>query len=68
MLSTAGGAVWTPLLIIAVALYPVRLGFYYFAYPFFGSDAIWLSFPAGSLAGKIAWRVRRGGLVKCARS
>ncbi|MEO6153108.1 MAG: MATE family efflux transporter [Croceibacterium sp.] len=46
----AGGAVWIPLMIIGVALYPVRLGFYYFAYPAIGSDAIWWSFPVGSVA------------------
>ncbi|OYW45587.1 MAG: MATE family efflux transporter [Sphingomonadales bacterium 32-68-7] len=52
----AGGAVWIPLLIIAVALYPVRLGFYYLAYPWLGADAIWLSFPVGSFAGlAIGW-------------
>ena len=47
----AGGAVWIPLMIIGVALYPVRLGFYFLAYPYLGSDAIWWSFPVGSLAG-----------------
>ncbi|MEO6041096.1 MAG: MATE family efflux transporter [Croceibacterium sp.] len=47
----AGGAVWIPLMIIAVALYPVRLGFYFIAYRYIGADAIWWSFPVGSLAG-----------------
>ena len=28
----AGGAVWMPLMIIAIALYPVRLGFYFLTY------------------------------------
>lgn len=49
----AGGAVWAPLLIIAIALYPVRLGFYYLTYDWLGSDAIWLSFPVGSVAGLV---------------
>ncbi len=46
----AGGAVWVPLIILAIALYPVRLGFYFATYPALGSDAIWWSFPAGSAA------------------
>jgi putative MATE family efflux protein len=47
----AGGAVWAPLLIIAIALYPVRLGFYYLTYDRLGADAIWWSFTVGSIAG-----------------
>ena len=46
----AGGVVWAPLIILGIALYPGRLGFYYALYPLIGADAIWLSFPAGSLA------------------
>jgi putative MATE family efflux protein len=46
----AGGAVWVPLLIIAVALYPVRLGFYYLTYDALAADAIWWSFTVGSIA------------------
>ncbi len=46
----AGGAVMVPLIIIAVALYPVRLGFYFLTYDGLGADAIWWSFPVGSLA------------------
>ena len=49
----AGGAVWAPLLIIAIALYPVRLGFYYLTYDWLGADAIWLSFTVGSVAGLV---------------
>lgn len=45
----AYGAVIAPLIILGVALYPVRLGFYYLAYPRLGADAIWLSFPAGAV-------------------
>ena len=46
----AGGAVWVPLMIIAIALYPVRLGFYFLTYKWLGADAIWWSFPVGSVA------------------
>lgn len=44
----AGGVVWTPLIILTVALYPVRLGFYYIFYPAIGADALWLAFPVSS--------------------
>ncbi|MEL0250774.1 MAG: MATE family efflux transporter, partial [Novosphingobium sp.] len=46
----AGGVVWTPLIILAVAMYPVRLGFYYTFYPSLGADALWLAFPVSSAA------------------
>lgn len=52
----AGGAVWIPLMVIAVSLYPVRLGFYYLTYERLGADAIWWSFTVGALAGlPLAW-------------
>jgi putative MATE family efflux protein len=52
----AGGAVWVPLIIIAIALYPARLGFYYLTYGWLGPDAIWYSFPVSSLVGlALAW-------------
>jgi putative MATE family efflux protein len=59
----AGGAVWIPLLIIAVALYPVRLGFYALAYPRLGADAIWLSFPVSAVAALLLgwWFYRHSG-------
>jgi putative MATE family efflux protein len=44
----AGGVVWTPLIILSLALYPVRLGFYYVLYPALGPDALWLAFPVSS--------------------
>ncbi len=44
----AGGVVWTPLIILSLALYPVRLGFYYVFYPVLGVDALWLAFPVSS--------------------
>ena len=52
----AGGAVWTPLAILVVSLYPVRLGFYFLGYDSLGADAIWLSFPVAALAALVlAW-------------
>lgn len=47
----AAGAVWVPLLIVAIALFPVRLGFYFATYDWLGADAIWLSFPVAAVAG-----------------
>ncbi|MFC4294515.1 MATE family efflux transporter [Novosphingobium tardum] len=45
----AGGVVYAPLIILAIAMYPVRLGVIALAMPHIGADAIWLSFPVGSL-------------------
>lgn len=45
----AGGVVIAPLIVLGVAMYPGRLGFYYLAYPHFGQDALWLAFPVGSV-------------------
>ncbi|MCB2060471.1 MAG: MATE family efflux transporter [Novosphingobium sp.] len=44
----AYGAVIGPLIIMAVALYPGRLGFYHFTYGALGADALWLAFVFGS--------------------
>lgn len=46
----ANGAVLGPLIILAIGLYPVRLGFALGAYRWLGADALWLSFPVSSLA------------------
>jgi putative MATE family efflux protein len=46
----ANGAVWVPLLAIIVALLPVRIGFALAARSTLGADALWWSFPLGSLA------------------
>ncbi|GAA0284574.1 MATE family efflux transporter [Alteraurantiacibacter aestuarii] len=52
----AGGAVMVPLLIIAISLYPVRLGFYFLTYQWLGSDAIWWSFPVSAFSAlAMAW-------------
>ena len=45
----ANGVVVAPLLILIFTLFAVRLGFYYLAYPVLDANALWLSFPAGSL-------------------
>jgi putative MATE family efflux protein len=46
----ANGAVWGPLIILCVGLVPIRFGFIFASYPDLNADAIWLSFPASSLA------------------
>jgi hypothetical protein len=43
-------AVVGPLIILAIGLYPVRLGFALGAYPWLKANALWLSFPVSSLA------------------
>ncbi len=44
----ANGAVWGPLAILFVAMFPVRLGIAFAMTPVLGVDALWWSFPAGS--------------------
>ncbi|MDQ8754877.1 MATE family efflux transporter [Sphingosinicella sp. LHD-64] len=46
----ANGAVLGPLIIFAIGLFPIRLGFAVGAYPWLGADALWLSFPVSALA------------------
>jgi hypothetical protein len=46
----ANGAVIGPLVILAIGLIPVRLGFAFGAYPWLKADALWISFPVSSLA------------------
>jgi Na+-driven multidrug efflux pump len=45
----ANGAVWAPLIILAVGLVPVRFGYIFATYDWLKADAIWTSFPATSL-------------------
>jgi len=45
----ANGAVWAPLAILGLALYPVRIGFALALQPVMGADALWWSFPVGSM-------------------
>jgi putative MATE family efflux protein len=44
----ANGAVMAPLLILAVAMIPVRIGIAYALQPALGAEAIWWSLPAGA--------------------
>lgn len=46
----AAGAVWVPLMVVGVALFPVRLGFYFLTYDWLGADALWLSYPVSALS------------------
>lgn len=66
----ANGAVWGPLLIMTIAMFPVRLGGAYALLPIIGSDALWWSFPVGSAANAVLaalyyrfGRWREGGLL-----
>jgi len=43
------GAVWAPLAILIVAMIGVRVPFALFMIPFLGEDAIWWSFPVGTI-------------------
>jgi putative MATE family efflux protein len=43
------GAVWPPLIILVIAMFGIRVPFAYFMIPFFGKEAIWWSFPLGTL-------------------
>jgi len=58
----ANGATVPPLIILAVAFYPVRLGFAIFGQRLIGPDALWYAFPLGSLVslGLAAWYYRNG--------
>lgn len=49
----ANGAVWGPLLILFVSMFPIRLGFASTLQPVLGPDALWWSFPIGSAANLI---------------
>jgi putative MATE family efflux protein len=44
----ANGAVWAPLIILAIGLVPIRFGFIFLTRDWLGADALWLSFPASS--------------------
>jgi putative MATE family efflux protein len=44
----ANGAVWAPLIILAVGMVPVRFGYIFLTYRWLGADAIWSSFPVTS--------------------
>ena len=66
----ANGAVWGPLAIMTIAMFPVRLGVAFALQPVLGTDALWWSFPIGSGANMVlaalyywygGWR--EGGLL-----
>jgi Na+-driven multidrug efflux pump len=64
----ATGAVLVPLLILAIGLLPVRLGFAAGAQGWLGADALWWSFPAGTIANVVlALIYYRSGSWKKAR-
>ena len=44
----ANGAVWIPLIVLAVGMVPVRFGYIFATYHWLGADAIWTSFPVTS--------------------
>ncbi|HEY7005444.1 MAG TPA: MATE family efflux transporter, partial [Sphingomicrobium sp.] len=44
----ANGAVWVPLIVLAVGLVPVRFGYIFATYDWLHADAIWTSFPVTS--------------------
>jgi putative MATE family efflux protein len=46
----ANGAVWGPLIILAIGVLPVRFGFIFGSDQWLGADAIWWSFPVSSFA------------------
>ena len=62
----ANGAVWGPLTMLIVSLFPVRLGFALAFEGSLGADSLWWSFPLGSLANlaMAAWYYRYGGWRK----
>jgi Na+-driven multidrug efflux pump len=62
----ANGYVIAPLIVMIVAMYPVRLGFAFGLYDVLGADALWLSFPAGMVATAVMATVLylRGGWRK----
>jgi putative MATE family efflux protein len=44
----ANGAVWAPLIILAIGVIPMRFGWIFATYGWLGADAIWTSFPVTS--------------------
>lgn len=46
----ATGSVWGPLVVLFIAMYLVRVPFAGFLMPHIGADAIWWSFPLGTIA------------------
>jgi putative MATE family efflux protein len=44
----AYGSVMIPMLVMFVAMYPGRIGFYVLAHPVIGAEAVWWAYPVGS--------------------
>lgn len=59
----AYGAVMGPMIIMFVAMYPARLGFYFVASPIIGTaEAVWWAYPAGSIVAVIlTWTIYNYG-------
>ena len=58
----AYGVVMWPLIFQAIALYPVRLGFYFTMHPSLGADALWWSFPvASTVSALLTWAIYTRG-------
>jgi putative MATE family efflux protein len=49
----ATGAVWPPLLILITSMLVIRVPFAYFMMPHLGRDAIWWSFPLGTITSSL---------------
>jgi len=47
------GAVWPPLLILTVSMLVIRVPFAFFMIPRFGMEAIWWSFPLGTITSSV---------------
>ncbi|MBC2670437.1 MATE family efflux transporter [Novosphingobium piscinae] len=62
----AYGAVMLPLVILFIAFYPARMGFYFSVYHLIGSEALWWSYPASSAValGLTVLAYTRGGWRK----
>jgi putative MATE family efflux protein len=58
----ANGVVIGPLIILTLALFGVRIGFYLLSYPYMGVDGLWWSFPVSStFALLLGWLYYRYG-------
>ncbi len=49
----ATGAVWPPLVILVIAMFAIRIPFAEFLTPHYGADAIWWSFPLGTVTASV---------------
>jgi hypothetical protein len=49
----ATGAVWPPLVILVISMFAIRIPFASLLTPRFGADAIWWSFPLGTITATV---------------